>query len=90
MVNQVTRVKSDNLAINESYASLQHEKEQLLIEIERLVGACLQPYFLTGILILYIRPQQSLMRDYIAKMYAQLQINRFVHYLLYAASQFRT
>ena len=86
MVNQVTRMKSDNLATNESYASLQHEKEQLVIEIERLVGACLQPYFLTAILNLYIRPQQSLMRDCVAKMYAPLQINRFVHYLLYAAS----
>lgn len=39
MVNQVTQVKSDNLAINESYTSLQQEKEQLLIKIERLVGA---------------------------------------------------
>lgn len=37
--NEISQLKSDNLLVSESCASLQHEKEQLQLEVERLVGA---------------------------------------------------
>ena len=41
MIDENQLLKSDNLFIRESLVGLQNEKEKLLLEVDRLVGALL-------------------------------------------------
>lgn len=39
MIDEINQLKSDNLSVREPFVALQHEKEKLLLEVGRLVGA---------------------------------------------------